>query len=137
MNIIPLFAFALALAPNPPVPLSEIQMQDIRCVAVIGIAASEQRTKNGVFAEYPALSDDGKRWAGIVGDRVMEATGQPREVVALAIQTSVKTEQEMSATAEEGNTGFRERLTACVGKMNASLGALEMADGEPEAEPVK
>ena len=135
MNILPLFA--LALAPNPPVPLSEIHMQDIRCVAVIGIAASEQRTSKGVFTEYPALSDDGKRWAGIVGDRVMEATGQPREVVALAIQTSVKAEQEMSATAEEGNNGFRERLTACVGKMNANLGAIEMADGEPEAEAVK
>jgi len=125
MNILPLFT--LALAPNPPVPLSEIQMQDIRCVAVIGIAASEQRTKNGVFTEYPAMSDD----------RVMEETGQPREVVALAIQTSVEAEEEMSATAEEGNTGFRERLTACVGKMNASLGALEMADGDPEADPVK
>ena len=132
MNILPIFA--LILAPNPPVPINDLQMKDIGCVAVIGIAAHEQRSKQGALSNYPNLGDDGKRWAGIVGDRVMAATGQPREVVALAIQMAVKAEQDKAGAADEPSTGFQERLTKCVGAMNANLGAIEAAEGAEEAE---
>jgi hypothetical protein len=132
MNILPIFA--LILAPNPPVPINELQMKDIGCVAVIGIAAHEQRSKQGALSNYPNLGADGKRWAGIVGDRVMEATGQSREVVALAIQMAVKAEQDKAGAAEEPSIGFQERLTECVGAMNANLGAIEAAEGAEEAE---
>jgi hypothetical protein len=135
MNILPIFA--LMLAPNPPVPISDVQMKDIGCVAVIGIAASEQRSNQGAFAKYPNVREDGKRWAGIVGDRIMEATGQPREVVALAIQTAVKAEQDKAGASEEPSTGFLERLTTCVGAMNANLGAIDMAEGPEETAPAQ
>ena len=135
MNIIPIFA--LMLAPNSPVPINDLQMKDIGCVAVIGIAAHEQRSKQGALSNYPNLGEDGKRWAGIVGDRVMEATGQPREVVALAIQMAVKAEQVMAGLAEEPSTGFQERLTKCVGAMNANLGAMDMAEGVEEVAPAQ
>ena len=127
MNILPIFA--LVLAPNPPVPINELQMHDIGCVAVIGVAAHEQRSKQGALSNYPNLGEDGKRWAGIVGDRVMAATGQPREVVALAIQMAVKAEQDKAGAADEPSTGFQERLTECVGAMNANLGVIEAAEG--------
>lgn len=135
MNILPIFA--LILAPNPPVPINELQIKDLGCVAVIGIAAHEQRSKQGALSNYPNLGEDGKRWAGIVGDRVMAATGQSREVVALAIQTAVKAEQDNASAADEPSTGFQERLTKCVGAMNANLGAIDMAEGAEEAEPVQ
>ncbi len=135
MNILPIFA--LVLAPNPPVPINAAQMQDIGCVAVIGIAAHEQRSKQGALSNYPNLGEDGKRWAGIVGDRITEATGQPREVVALAIQMAVKAEQEKAGAADEPSTGFQERLTKCVGAMNANLGAIDMAEGAEEAVQAK
>ena len=131
MNILPIFA--LILAPNPPVPINELQMKDIGCVAVIGIAAHEQRSKQGALSNYPNLGEDGKRWAGIVGDRVMTATGQSREVVAMAIQMAVKAEQDKAGAADEPSTGFQERLTKCVGAMNANLGAIDMAEGVEEA----
>lgn len=130
MNILPLFA--LILATNPPVPINDQQMQDLSCVAVIGLAAYQQRSKQNALPEYPDVREDGKRWAGIVGDRVTEATGQPREVVALAIQMAVKAEQEKAGTTEEPSTGFLERLTKCVGTMNANLGAIEAAEGAEE-----
>ena len=72
MNILPLFA--LIVAPNPPVPINELQMKDIGCVAVIGIAAYEQRSKQGALANYPNLGEDGKRWARR-GRRSKSATG--------------------------------------------------------------
>ena len=133
MNILPIFA--LILAPNPPMPINPSQMQDIGCVAVIGIAAHEQRSKQGALSNYPNLGEDGKRWAGIVGGRVTEATGQPREAVALAFQMAVKAEQDKLGAADEPATGFQERLTKCVGAMNANLGAIDMAEGADEAAP--
>ena len=135
MTILPIFA--LILAPNPPVSINELQMKDIGCVAVIGLAAHEQRSKQGALSNYPNLGADGKRWAGIVGDRVMQATGQPREVVALAIQMAVKAEQDKASATEEPSTGFQERLTKCVGAMNANLGAIDMAEGAEETEPTQ
>ncbi len=135
MNILPIFA--LVLAPNPPVPINAAQMQDIGCVAVIGIAAHEQRSKQGALSNYPNLGEDGKRWAGIVGDRIMVATGQPREVVALAIQAAVQAEQQKAAASQEASTGFQERLTKCVGAMNANLGAIDMAEGAEESVQAK
>ena len=112
-------------------------MQDIGCVAVIGIAAHEQRSKQGALSNYPNLGEDGKRWAGIVGDRIMSTTGQSREVVALAIQMAVKSEQDKAVAMEEPSTGFLERLTKCVGAMNANLGALDMAEGTEESKQPK
>lgn len=135
MNILPIFA--LILAPNPPVPINDLQMQDIACVAVIGLAAHEQRSKQGALSAYPNLGEDGKRWAGIVGDRVTAATGQPREVIALAINMAVKAEQDRAGSADEPSTGFQERLTKCVGAMNANLGAIDMAEGAEEAAPAQ
>ena len=135
MNILPIFA--LILAPNPPVPINDVQMQDIGCVAVIGIAAHQQRSKQDALLTHPNLGEDGKRWAGIVGDRVTAATGQPREVVALAIQMAVKAEQDKAGAADEPSTGFQERLTKCVGAMYANLGAIVMAEGAEEAAPAQ
>ena len=132
MNLLPIFA--LILAPNAPVQINDVQMKDIGCVAVIGIAAHEQRSKQGASSNYPNLGEDGKRWAGIVGDRVMAATGQPREVVAMAIQMAVKAEQDKAGAAADPSTVFQERLTKCVGAMNANLGAIDMAEGAEEAE---
>ena len=94
MTLFPIFA--LMLAPNPPLPLSDTQMRDIGCVAAIGIIAHEQRSGQGASQSYPDMRESGKRWAGIVGDRVMEESGQPREVVAFAIKQAVEAEQEQA-----------------------------------------
>ena len=64
----------------------------------------------------------------------MEATDQPREVVALAIQMAVKAEQDKAGATSEPATGFQERLTKCVGAMNANLGAIDMAESAEEGE---
>ncbi|RDV06065.1 hypothetical protein DXH95_01045 [Sphingorhabdus pulchriflava] len=128
MNMIPIFA--LMLAPNPPVPINEAQMRDIGCVATIGIIANEQRTGQELPETFPDLRESGKRWAGMVGARVMEESGQPREVVAFAIQQSVEAEQarviEMN-DAKDPMDYVRGRVKLCKAFMDAQLAAADAA----------
>lgn len=122
MNMIPIFA--LMLAPNPPIPISDLQMRDIGCVAVIGIVAHEQRSGAEAMASYADVREGGKRWAGIVGERVMEESGQPREVVAFAIKQAVEAEQakviEMNDDAKSKDY-VRKRFAECHSVMEGQL----------------
>lgn len=119
---------ALLLTPDPPLPLTDLQMRDIGCVAVIGIIAHEQRSGGDAITSYPDVRETGKRWAGIVGDRVMEESGQPREVVALAIKTAVEAEQEKAmraASAEAAAAHVKTRFDECKAIMDAQLAAAD------------
>lgn len=126
MNMFPIFA--LMLAPNPPVPINEAQMRDIGCVATIGIVAHEQRTGQELPETFPDMRESGKRWAGMVGARIMEESGQPREVVAFAIKQAVETEQakviEMN-DAKDPMEYVRGRVTLCKALMDAQLAAAD------------
>lgn len=128
MTLLPMFA--LALAPNPPVPINEAQMQDIGCVAVIGIIAAEQRGKPDVVSDFPDVRESGKRWAGIVGQRVMDESGQPREVVAFAIKQAVEAEQEQAMRAASplvAAAHVKTRFGQCNAIMDAQLAAADDA----------
>jgi hypothetical protein len=69
------FLFALAAA-----LLSPAQATEIRCVALLALVSTEQARGVG-WSEYPPLARDGARFAGIVGEDVMNATGATREDV--------------------------------------------------------
>ena len=125
MTLFPIFA--LMLAPNPPLPLSDAQMRDIGCVAAIGIIAHEQRSGQGASQSYPEMRESGKRWAGIVGDRVMEESGQPREVVAFAIKQAVEAEQGQAMKAADPAAYVQTRIGQCKPIMDAQLGAADAA----------
>ncbi|MFZ1564895.1 hypothetical protein, partial [Sphingorhabdus sp.] len=125
MTLTPIFA--LMLAPNPPLPLSDAQMRDIGCVAAIGIIAHEQRSGQGASQSYPDMRESGKRWAGIVGDRVMEESGQPREVVAFAIKQAVEAEQEQAMKSANPAAYVQARIGQCRPIMDAQLVAADAA----------
>ncbi len=78
--------FALALA--APTPLTETHQRDIGCVATLAILAHEQ--KSGGWTDHPDMAEPGKHWAAIVGQRVVRESGQPRELVALAMAEAAK-----------------------------------------------
>lgn len=137
MTLTPIFA--LMLAPNPPIPLNETHMRDIGCVAVMGIIAQEQRNGNKqTIADYADVREDGKRWAGIVGARVMDETGQLREVVAYAIKQAVEAEQDRTIkmkSDEESKAYVRNRFDQCKPVMDAQLGAAAAAAAPQESLP--
>lgn len=124
--------FALALAATEPTPLTDMHQRDIGCVAAIGIIAHEQREGKAALNDYPDVRETGKRWAGIVGDRVMAQSGQPREVVGFAIQTAVGAEQANAAKASDPAAHVKSRFGECKAIMDAQLAAEARAD-EPVA----
>ena len=117
--------FALLLAPAAPSSLSEVHQRDIACVVEIAVQADAQ--KRGI-AGGTDVQANGKRWAGIVGDRIVFETGQPREVVALAMQEA--------AQASATKPRYGAALDACTRQMLRELAAASAAD-QPLPKPVQ
>ena len=117
--------FALLLAAAAPSALSEVHQRDIACVVEIAVQADAQ--KRGI-AGGTDVQANGKRWAGIVGDRIVFETGQPREVVALAMQEA--------AQASVGKPRDGAVLDACTRQMLRELAVASAAD-QPLPKPVQ
>ncbi len=114
--------FALALAAS--ITLTDAHQRDIFCVVEIAVIAEEQKRGEPHDASLPA---DGKRWAGIVGARIVQETGQPREVVALAMIEAAK--------ARVGQIMVNDK-SSCIRQMKAELVIADAADA-PLPTPVK
>jgi hypothetical protein len=128
--------YALALAQAAPTPLTEIHQRDIGCVAVLGIIAYEQNGGKKDALTYPDVRETGKRWAGIVGQRVMDETGQPRELVAFVINQAVAEEQQRSIKAADPGAYASARVGECTKRMDADLAVIDAAEA-PLPKPQK
>jgi hypothetical protein len=69
-----LFALSIAAAITPA------QSTAIRCVAGLAIVADQQKHGEG-WTDFPDLNKDGRDFAAIVGEHVMETTGKTQEQV--------------------------------------------------------
>lgn len=87
----------IALALLASAALSPQSMQDIRCVAVLGIVAYDQRRAATEWADLPSIGADGERFAGIVGERTMKESGRTREAVKDLILADVAALQKSKA----------------------------------------
>ncbi len=114
----------LALAFATPSALTETHQRDIGCVVEIAVLADGQ--KRGV-AGGPDVQARGKRWAGIVGERIMAETGQPGELVSFAMIEAAKARAAGETSAEP---------TACISQMTTEL-AIADAANTPLPKPVK
>jgi hypothetical protein len=120
MTTIPIFA--LMLAPNPPLPLNETQMRDIACVATLALAVSERTD----------LAAPARRWSGLVGQRVMDESGQPRELVATAMIESANAQAKLADSVEARG----QRVAQCEAIMYGELAAVDATSAQLP-EPVK
>ena len=114
--------FALALA--APTALTDTHQRDIACVVEIAIMADEQRRGAPHDAD---LAANGKRWAGLVGARIVQQTGQPRELIAFAMMEAAK--------ARAGQITVNDK-SSCVWQMTGELAAAA-ATNAPLPKPVK
>ena len=117
--------FAIALAATPSA-LTDAHQGDIACVAVLATLAEKQRTGTAP-ADAPDVRQSGKRWAGIVGNRVTTQSGQPRELVAVAMSEAAKAEFQRPSNLE--------RINACAVQMTAELASADSID-KPLPKPV-
>ncbi len=117
----PIFALALVA----PSALTEIHQRDISCVVEIAVQAEAQKRGSAQGADVQA---NGRRWAGIVGDRIMFESGQPRELVAVAINEAAK--------ARAARPFDSSALSACIRQMTDEL-VIADAASRPLPKPVK
>ena len=113
----------LALA--TPTALTETHQRDISCVVEIAVLADAQ--KRGVTGGTD-IQARGKRWAGVVGDRIMFETGQPRELVAVVMTEAAK--------ARAGRRADDVAVAACMRQMTGEL-AIADAAAAPLPKPIK
>jgi hypothetical protein len=131
MSNIALFTSLLAAAVAPQ-PITETHNRDIGCVAVMALIAYDQGRNAPGAERFPDVRETGKRWAGIVGDRITFETGQPREVIAFAIKEAVAAEQQRAIDASDPAAYTKTRFAECKPGMEADLLA-----SAPLPKPVK
>jgi hypothetical protein len=102
----------------PPVSFNAVQQRDIACVAVIALAANKQKSGSASDAVAINLRINGKRWAAVVGNRIVAETAAPPELIGLAMSEAAKTEQ---AIAVSNPDQFADRIKMCVPLMQADL----------------
>lgn len=118
---------AIALAANTPSSaLTDAHQGDIGCVAVLATLAEKQRIGTAPSGA-PDVRQSGKRWAGIVGSRITAQSGQPRELVAVAMAEAAKAEFQRPSDVA--------RINSCVVQMNAELASADLVD-KPLPKPV-
>jgi hypothetical protein len=118
---------AMALAAPPPSALTAAQQSDIACAAVLATLAEKQRIGSAP-SDAPDVRQSGKIWAGIVGSRITAQSGQPRELVAVAMGEA--------AAAEFQRPSDSARINLCALQMSAELAATDTID-KPLPKPVK
>jgi hypothetical protein len=120
------FAIALATTTPPSSALTDAHQRDIACVAAIATLAERQRT--GVAPpDMPDVQQSGKKWAGIVGSRITAQSGQPRELVAVAMAEAAKAEYQRPSELT--------RVNDCAVQMEAELASADRID-KPLPKPV-
>ncbi len=118
--------FFMALAAPPPSALTDQHQADIACVVALARLAEKQRLGTAP-ADAPDLQLTGKRWAGIVGSRITEQSGQPRELIAVAMAEAAK--------AEFARPSDPAQISTCTLQMTADLAQADMID-KPLPKPV-
>lgn len=103
----------LALALAAPTSLTDMHQRDIACVVEIAILADEQKRGVPTNATYPDITASGKRWTGLVGAQIVEQSGQPREIVAFAMNEAAKARQASGRSAID--------VGACIVQMTSEL----------------
>lgn len=122
MNLLPILMLALSQsAAIPPAPLDPVQQRDLSCVAILAIIASEQERGIESALAYPLLTERGATYAGLVGERIMDATGRSREQVREEMLAAVEAQQAMAMAAADPEELLRSEMAVCLPLLDAAV----------------
>ena len=113
-----------AAQPAPAPQYTEIQARNISCVATLGIVADEQRRGKAPSLRFPNMMDRGKKYAGNIGLKLMEETGQNRAAIAAAIKANVEAqtaESTKAASSLERRSMMDRRMAMCMPLLDAEV----------------
>jgi hypothetical protein len=108
---------ALAASP-PPLSLNVEQKEQVRCVAVLAIAANDQLRGAPGWVGFPWLPVRGKRFAGIIGDRLVTETKMTREAIRDSIIGEVAGLQARAAASTNPQPEAQALVRSCIAMMD-------------------
>lgn len=103
-------ATAALAAPTPA------QNADIRCIGLLAIVANEQERGTG-WSDYPALTDDGARYAEVVGRELMTATGRTEAQTRDLFVAAVAAYQRSAVRGADHPPALRAEVDRCIAAM--------------------
>ena len=121
LMIIALPLATLAAAPpaaSPPLSLNLEQVEQVRCVAALAIAANDQVRGAPGWVGFPWLPDRGKRFAGIIGDQLVTETNMTREAIRDNILAEVATLQARAAASTNPQPEAQSLVRSCISMMD-------------------
>ncbi len=101
--------------------LTELHKRDLSCVAAFAIVASEQERNIPSALDYPLLSERGRSYAGIIGQRVMQDTGQTREQIREAILDAVAAQQDKVKNSGDPDAVVQTVMAKCLSLLDAEV----------------
>lgn len=119
-----LAAAVLSAQASPPVtalPLTQTHKRDLDCVAALAVVASEQEKANETAMEYPLVIERGRIYAGIVGQRVLDETGQSKEQVRQAILDAVTDQQALTSDVADPDMIIEAKMAACLPRLDTEV----------------
>ena len=105
-------------APLPPLSLNLEQVEQVRCVAALAIAANDQVRGAPGWVGFPWLPDRGKRFAGIIGDRLVVETKMTREAIRDNILREVAALQARAAASTNPQPETQSLVRSCIAMMD-------------------
>ena len=123
INFVLALATAISAPPSGASPLTPDHLRDIGCVAVMAIIADAQNSGVVGADTLPRTAAAGRSWAGIVGARVADQSGQPVELIAFAMREAAANEQAAMNIGANRAAAMSLRYAACAPLMRADLEA--------------
>ena len=123
INFVLALATAISAPPSAASPLTPDHLRDIGCVAVMAIIADAQNSGVVGADTLPRTAAAGRSWAGIVGARVADQSGQPVELSAFAMREAAANEQAAMNIGANRAAALSLRYAACAPLMRADLEA--------------
>ena len=132
------------IAASPPASFNTDQVEQLRCVAALAVAAYDQQRGAPGWVGFPWLPERGKKFSGIVGDQIVKETGLSREAVKAEIIGQVAALQKRASPQLEAQMLVRSciavmdkldppkappSLTQCAAMV--ALAAKDAADADP------
>ena len=127
-----LFLALLLQSAAPASVLTDVQQRDIGCVATFGLIAYQQSQNVDGADRLRSMAEPGKVYAGLVGSRIMEESGLPREIIAAAIAESARSQAEAAIAKGDVMDFLTSRYESCEPLLDAEIAA---GADEPLPEP--
>lgn len=118
-------ALALFVTPVPVLaasaPLSAVQQERIRCVAVLAIMANEQQRGIGGWENYPSLAMRGAKFSDRVTEDLVKEKVRSRDGAREEVLAQVATLQAEATASADPSAMLREKARPCIAMLNAEV----------------